>query len=169
MTTLKNSRHFVSHIPKIEGSTPFREVYAQLYDGGHGGFILAKGGQAVSYVKAHELAAHVVAEAKGDGEKMRRLSNTPIELLVVNETQLPVHRTPIDVSADEMQLQNQPDTVFDITESGKSTGWYLENKTVRSTLTERTVWVCKNKHKNPDPDHGGTCYSCPFPVFPRKE
>ncbi len=41
--------------------------------------------------------------------------------------------------------------------------WYLNSEFLSETATKKTVFVCTNDHKNPDPD-SGTCYKCPFPI-----
>ena len=166
MANLRSSWHFVplSEVPAIDGLTPLNEVYAQLSTGGHGGFILLERGKPQHYVRATPFAADVINRAKGNAVLLRELSTAPMAQLVAKGIGaaglVPIDVTAVDVEADAEILRRQPERVFDIVESGLSIGWFMNHETVRETTTRKTWWICKNNHRNSDPDHG-TCYFCP--------
>lgn len=172
MATLKDSTHFVSAdaIPLVELSTPFREVYSRLSRDGRGGFIVSATDGSRNYVKAYELAEEAIGKAAGDAAKVRRLADASIGQCLQTATGalVPVDDHPIDVSADDGSLRQQPERVFAVIEAGRFTGWFLNHESIRDTLTPKTVYVCAQGHENPDPDHG-TCYSCPFPITGTKQ
>jgi hypothetical protein len=155
----------------IDSFTPLREVYAQLSSKDQsGGFFLTEAGRTRSYIKAGYLADEIVKDAKENPDRMRSLSDTPIGQIISNRTRtaqpdwaVPINPDPVDVSNDETSLRSQSPTVFAVIESGTRTGWYLNHESVRDTVTQRTWFICKKGHRNPDPDHG-TCYRCPFPI-----
>lgn len=152
-------------LPHIEGNTSFQQVYAQLSRRGFGGFILSQNGELVNYVKGPVLATEVVRRANGDAQVLRRYSDETIAN-VIAEISTPSVLVPIlspQPGATEAQLRNHSDAVFRIVGPDGSVGWYLNHEDVRTTATTKTVFICKNGHRNSDPDHG-TCYSCPFPI-----
>jgi len=181
MAILKDSWHFtpVDQIPQIDGLTPFREVYQLLSQSGRGGFLLLDEGKAQNYVKAYELADAVVRHTVKDVNQMTWLSQSERDLALIEQFKIisdtsikeivrnasrwtpvvPVDQAPIDVIADEQELRAQDERVFDVQEAGESIGWYLNHETVKHTLTEKPVFICKNGHRNPNSDHG-TCHYC---------
>jgi hypothetical protein len=166
MPTLDESSHFVpaQRLPKIEGSTPFREVYVQLYDAGCGGFLMTEEGRVRGYVKGYALAEDVIEQARGDAGRLRELTNMPISRVVsvINKSAalITVPHTPVDWASDEQLLLDQPERVFNVKAADDTIGWFLNHETVRETATTIPVFVCTRGHKNTDPDHG-TCSYCP--------
>lgn len=166
MANLKESWHFVpaQRIPRIEGSTPFRKVYTQLYGGGCGGFLLTEEGRVTGYVKGYELAQDAITSARGDADRLREITGMPIRRAVIELNQakslIPVPTVTIDWTSEEGQLRGQPETVFNVTAANDTIGWYLNHETVRETATKKTIFLCTRGHKNTDPDHG-TCSYCP--------
>jgi hypothetical protein len=169
MPSLKESQHFVlsAGIPRISGSTTFREVYQVLERDRKGAFLLLQKDLPVSYVKAYPLAEKVITDAKGDVEKLRFRSGQSIQEVVAElSAQLPavpVSAQPVDVTADESDLQQRGDTAFTVEEVGQPVGWYLNHETVYEAQTERTIFICRRNHRNTDPD-SGTCWKCPAPI-----
>jgi len=185
MATLKDSSHFVplNSIPQIEGATTFQQVYAQLSQSGHGGFILVEGGRIQVYVKAFALAQGVVqrivqyveqipdlspAERKGRlKQEMEQLSQRSIRAVLDEVIRsapfVVVHHSPVAIQFAESPLQERPDAVFEVQEDGESIGWYLNHEPLRETTTQKTIYVCAGGHENADADHG-TCYHCPRPI-----
>ena len=163
---LRNSWKYLAdeRLPRLDTATTFREVYSQLNRSGCSGFILSAKGEVEGYVKASELAEQVVQKANGDAQTLRTYSNEPIGKIVSEfKTMLvPVQLAATD--ATESVLQNTGDTVFRIFETDGTAGWYLNHEGVLATATKKTVFICTNGHRNPDPDHG-TCYRCPFPII----
>jgi len=176
MQKLYDSWHFVPHedIPPIDSSVPFHKVYQLLYMGGYGGFLLGEGDRARIYVKAYELAETALRKVAGDPKKARELTETPIGQVVATLTEaeqkviVPVPHDPVDIQSDENALRIPEERVFRVTDSGKTTGWYLNHESVRNTTTRRTIFVCEQGHDNSDPDQG-RCYSCPFPIVKTRE
>jgi hypothetical protein len=195
MASLKDSFHFVpkGDLLRIKSETHFQEVYKQLDQAGHGGFLLVDEGKVLTYVRAYGLADAVVHRAVKEVQRvhsvpsselvqkladrteqvsqalaseMERISKTPIGE-VVREIMIAIFVTideaQIDVDADEAALQDQDHRVFEVYEAGEPIGWYLNHEALKDTTTEKPIFVCGNGHENPDTD-SGTCYSCSAPL-----
>jgi len=142
-------------------------VYQILERARKGAFLLLRDDLPVSYVKAYPLAEKVIVDAKGDVEKLRLRSGQPIQEVVAELNDqvpaVPVSAQPVDVTADENELQQRIDTAFMVEEVGQPVGWYLNHEPVYEAQTERTIFICKRNHRNTDPD-SGTCWKCPAPI-----
>jgi hypothetical protein len=171
MKNLKLSWNYFPYedLPEIDSSVPFREVYEKLSKEGHGGFLLVEGGHLKKYVKAYTLAKQILTKLDKNAAETRRLADTPIGQVIAEVPKLsdgpvvPVEPNPIDVKKDESDLEEETERVYRVIESERLTGWYLNNETVRKTLTQKTVFICANGHENLDFDNG-TCYYCPAPI-----
>jgi hypothetical protein len=144
-------------------------VYKILWGKNAGGFVLAEGGAARSYVKAGEMASAVIGMTDHDPNKLNKYCVMPIgQLLSIVLTShplaiVPLVPGPVTINSDESQLQNRPDAVFSVTDKDHQVGWYLNHEDVRKTATKRIVFICTNGHRNSDPDHG-SCYQCPAAI-----
>jgi CBS domain-containing protein len=180
--SLKDPNHFYGprRIITAEGSTPLYKVYQLLDARDTGGLVLTEDGRPTQYVKTSLLASEVVKHAmvgiEGVGvvsdddivERMRQLSDSHIsdviEVIGAHDTVVPIDSQPVHSQTNPSSLKEQPDRVFRVMDGDVLVGWYLNRKTVAETVTRKVWFVCRNGHKNADPDHG-TCYRCPFPVI----
>jgi hypothetical protein len=163
--TIKSSWKYLAQekLPRIDSSTPFKDVYSQLDRSGSSGFLLTNRGEIQAYIKAHQLAATIVQQAQSDADLQRTYSTESIGNLIDRFPGSRVPVAPVPPGADEAALHQAGETVFEISEDDRAIGWYLNHETVRDTATKKTVFICQVGHRNPDSDHG-TCYSCPFPI-----
>lgn len=171
MSPLTNSRKFVpvQRLPQVESTARFLDVCAALWQQNAGGFILAEAGAPHSFVNANDLAAKVIQNSDHNPDLLNRYCSMPVGQLLSIVTQtspatvLPVAHEPVSVHSEETRLDASPQGVFSITDRNLQIGWYINNDEIRVAVVKRTVYVCANGHKNPDPDHG-SCYQCPAPI-----
>jgi hypothetical protein len=163
--SLRNSWKYLAQerLPQMDAATIFREVYSQLNRSGCSGFLVSAQGEVQGYVKADELAKKVVEQASGIPQTLRVYCSQPVGEVITEFAMPLVPVLPAATGATESVLQETGDTVFRIAEANVTVGWYLNHEGVREAATKKTVFICTNNHRNPDPDHG-TCYRCPFPI-----
>jgi hypothetical protein len=171
MSPLINSFNFVplKRFPQVEGTVRFLDVCTALWQKNTGGFILAEAGAPHSFVNANDLAATVVLQSGHNPELLNKYCSMPVGQLISMVAQakpapvLPVVHEPVSVQSEETPLASSPQGIFSIVDRNLQIGWYINNEAIRAAVTKRTVYVCANGHKNPDPDHG-SCYQCPAPI-----
>jgi hypothetical protein len=150
-------------IPLIEEDTPLRKVYATLYGKGVSRFIVVeKRGHPRFYVQGAELARILAAHAEGKVQEWESIASAPVGRLSASLGRpcavMPVLDAPLDARSPEPSQSEQREGVAAVESFGVRIGWLLTSALEAST--EKTVFVCKNGHRNPDPDNG-TCCICP--------
>jgi hypothetical protein len=151
--------HFLGadQLPSVPTDMPLNQAIGRLSDVSGSGLILTERGVPKNFVKVDHLVNAVVSESS-------RLSlfDTPIGNVVRQLGEKTTSVVPIDdqvLRPDQSAPTGEGPRVYRVA----SGGWYFSDPQLVAMATKRVVYVCKNKHRNADPDNG-TCYYCPFPI-----
>jgi hypothetical protein len=162
MPTASDPEYFLGaqQLLEISAETPLNQALGNLSHLPGSGLILTEYGRPKSFVKVNDLVNDVV----NNPTSSISLFDTPIGNVVMHLGQQTNSVVPIDPKIlqpnDSVPTAGGP-RVYQVASAGG--GWYFNDPELKVMAMRRTVYVCKNNHRNADPDHG-TCYYCPYPI-----
>lgn len=142
------------------------EVFRQLSQREAGGFVVLRAGRPRHYLKARDLAGVVAARASQKGWASVA-SETLLDLMQSPQVSLEMVMVAgeyVSPETDTVSVDVAAEAVIPVGELSRQAGWFFTQEVLKRTVATRPPqFVCKNGHKNPDPDKG-TCYYCPAPI-----
>lgn len=185
---LKSSPHYVSYdrLPQISEEDSTRDAFRVMSEANVGSLVVRAGARPRCYVSGTSLKRAFVEltpslkppirwetltmrsllseSAAGASGQLARVLREKSDIVRRAISPIVIAGT-VSINEEARPLQDRSDAVFLVLDDSRQpVGWFLNHESVMAILqTAPPVFICKNGHRNPDPDNG-RCYYCPAPI-----